>query len=50
MRNEGKEVGEYELEGLECCPHHSLRVLRPQGTDHGDDERPALKTKEVGVK
>jgi hypothetical protein len=42
VRDEGKEVGEDELEGLEGCPHHGLRVLGPQGADHGDDERPAL--------
>jgi hypothetical protein len=45
VRNEGEEVCEYELEGLEGCPHHGLRVLRPQGADHGDDERPALQQK-----
>ncbi len=47
MRDEGKEVCEYELQGLEGCPHHSLRVLRPQGPDHGDDERPALQQKKA---
>ena len=39
---EGEEVGEDELERLEGCLDHSLGVLRPQGADHGDEERPAL--------